>query len=166
MMKATPDNTVILHWDESAAVWAQLSWREWVRFRALGDGDVSLLAGAEAGEHYFLVCVLGSRGELCNAIPHRYIMTRDGRLAHGFDGLEDAGRKESDRIGELLFPTVDDLDRCMELLAREFAANLPPLHTVQPLMRALPGVAGAEQGAACWGFLLAICICRSSPRPN
>ena len=165
-MKATPDNTVILHWDESAAVWAQLSWREWVRFRALGDGDVSLLAGAEAGEHYFLVCVLGSRGELCNAIPHRYIMTRDGRLAHGFDGLEDAERKESDRIGELLFPTVDDLDRCMELLAREFAANLPPLHTVQPLMRALPGVAGAEQGAACWDFLSAIGICRSSPRPN
>ena len=53
-----------------------------------------------------------------------------------------------------------------QLLAREFAANLPPLHTVEPLMRALPGVAGAEQGAACWDFLSAIGICRSSPRLN
>jgi hypothetical protein len=165
-MKGTPENTVILHWDERVAAWAQLSWRDWVRFRGLGEGDVSILVGAAAGEHYFLVCVLGSRGELCNAIPHRYMMTTDGRLVHGFDGLEDAERKESNRIGNLLFPTAEDLERCKQLLAREFAANLPPLHTVQPLMRAMPGVAGAEQGAACWDFLSAIGICRSSARLN
>ena len=165
-MKATPENTVILHWDERAAAWARLSWRAWVRFRGLGEGNVSMLVGAAAGEHYFLVCVLGSRGELCNAIPHRYMMTTDGRLVHGFDGLEEAEREESNRIGNLLFPTAEDLERCEQLLAREFAANLPPLHTVEPLMRAMPGVAGAEQGAACWDFLSAIGICRSSPRLN
>ena len=165
-MKATPDSTVILHWDEAAAVWSRLSWGDWVRFRGLGEGNVSMLLGAAAGEHYFLVCVLGSRGELCNAIPHRYMMTTDGRLVHGFDGLEETERKEFNRLGDLLFPTVEDLERCQQLLAREFAANLPPLHTVQPLMEALPGVAGAEQGAACWDFLSAIGICRSSTRPN
>jgi hypothetical protein len=165
-MKATPENTVILHWDERAAAWARLSWRDWVRFRGLGEGNVSMLVGAAAGEHYFLVCVLGSRGELCNAIPHRYMMTTDGRLVHGFDGLEVAEREESNRIENLLFPTAEDLERCKQLLAREFAANLPPLHTVEPLMRAMPGVAGAEQGAACWDFLSAIGICRSSPRLN
>jgi hypothetical protein len=165
-MKATPDNTVVLHWDEGVAAWSRLSWRDWTRFRGLGDGQVSMLIGAAAGEHYFLVCVLGSRGELCNAIPHRYIMTTDGRLVHGFDGLEETERKEFNRLGDLLFPTVEDSERCRQLLAREFAANLPPLHTVQPLMEALPGVAGAEQGAACWDFLSAIGICRSSTRPN
>ena len=165
-MKPTPENTVILHWDEGAAAWSRLSWRDWVRFRGLGEGNVSMLVGATAGEHYFLVCVLGSRGELCNAIPHRYIMTTDGRLVHGFDGLDDAERQESNRIGQLLFPTAEALERCKQLLAREFAANLPPLHTVQPLMRALPGAAGAEQGAACWEFLTAIGICRSGARLN
>ena len=93
-------------------------------------------------------------------------MTTDARLVHGFDGLEKAEREESDRLGDLLFPTAEDLERCQQLLAREFAANLPPLHTVQPLMQALPGVAGADQGAACWDFLSAIGICRSSTRPN
>jgi hypothetical protein len=94
------------------------------------------------------------------------MMTTDGRLVHGFDGLEETERKEFNRLGALLFPTVQDLERCQQLLAREFAANLPPLHTVQPLMQALPGVAGAERGAACWDFLSAIGICRSSTRPN
>ena len=165
-MKGTPDKTVILHWDEGAAAWSRLSWCDWVRFRGLGEGNASMLVGAAAGEHYFLVCVLGSRGELCNAIPHRYIMTTDARLVHGFDGLEKAEREESGRLGDLLFPTAEDLERCQQLLAREFAANLPPLHTVQPLMQALPGVAGADQGAACWDFLSAIGICRSSTRPS
>ena len=90
-MKATPDNTVILHWDEGATAWSRLSWCDWVRFRGLGEGNASMLVGAAAGEHYFLVCVLGSRGELCSAIPHRYIMTTDARLVHGFDGLEPVG---------------------------------------------------------------------------
>jgi len=57
-MKGTPDNTVILHWDECQTAWAELPWRDWVRFRGFGEGGASLLAGAEAGEHYFLVCVL------------------------------------------------------------------------------------------------------------
>ena len=81
-MKGTPDNTVILHWDERQTAWAELSWRDWVRFRGLGEGRTSLLAGAEAGEHYFLVCVLGDGGDLTNVIPHRYVLTTDGRLVH------------------------------------------------------------------------------------
>jgi hypothetical protein len=165
-MKATPDNTVILHWDECDATWGRLSWRDWVRFRGLGEGKVPSLIGAAAGEHYFLGCVLGNRGELCNAIPHRYLISTDGRLVHGFDGLEESEREESERIEDLLFPTTEDLRRCRQLLAREFAANLPPPHTVQPLMQAIPGVAGAEPDAACWDFLSAIGICRSSRRPN
>jgi len=165
-MKATPDNTIILHWDECGAAWGRLSWSDWVRFRGLGEGKTPSLIGAAAGEHYFLVCVLGHRGELCNAIPHRYLISTDGRLVHGFDGLEESERAESDRIEDLLFPTNEDLRRCRQLLAREFAANLPPLHTVQPLMQAIPGVAGAEPDAACWHFLSAIGICRSSRRSN
>ena len=70
-MKGTPDNTVILHWDECQTAWMELPWRDWVRFRGFGRGGTSLLAGAEAGEHYFLVCVLGDGGELANVIPHR-----------------------------------------------------------------------------------------------
>ncbi len=50
--------------------------------------------GAEAGEHYFLVCVLGDGGELDNVIPHRYVLSTDGRLVHGFDGLGEAEREE------------------------------------------------------------------------
>ena len=56
-MKGSPENTVILHWEECSAAWAQLSWRDWVRFRGLGQAGRSLLAGAEAGEHYFLVAL-------------------------------------------------------------------------------------------------------------
>ncbi len=147
-MKGTPENTVILHWDKCRTKWAKLSWRDWARFRGLGEGGRSLLIGAEAGEHYFLVCVLGDRGELANVIPHRYVLSTDGHLVHGFDGLGEAERKESIRIEELLSP------------------NLPPLHTVQPLLRAMPGLAGAQPSAACWHFLSAIGICRSSTRAH
>jgi hypothetical protein len=52
-MKGTPDNTLILHWDECRMTWAELSWQDWVRFRGVGEGRQSLLAGAKAGEHYY-----------------------------------------------------------------------------------------------------------------
>jgi len=165
-MKGTPENTVILHWDKCRTKWAKLSWRDWARFRGLGEGGRSLLIGAEAGEHYFLVCVLGDRGELANVIPHRYVLSTDGHLVHGFDGLGEAERKESIRIEELLSPTIEDSERYKELGARGFAVNLPPLHTVQPLLRAMPGLAGAQPSAACWHFLSAIGICRSSTRTH
>jgi hypothetical protein len=165
-MAGNPDNTVILHWDEYQTAWAKLSWDDWVRFRGAGEGGPSLLAGADAGEHYFLVCILGDRGELANVIPHRYALSTDGRLVHGFDGLAQAEREEYHRIQVLLSPTIEDSDRYQELDARGFAVNLPPLHTVGPLLRAMPGLAGAQPSAACWNFLSAIGICRSSARPN
>ena len=165
-MTGTPDNTVILHWDESRTEWEKLSWREWVRFRGLDYGGLSLLAGAEAGEHYFLVCVLGERGELANVIPHRYVLSTDGRLMHGFDGLEQAEREEYDRIQVLPWPTVADSERRQELDGRGFTVNLPPVHTLPPLLMALPGLAGAQPSAPCWDFISAIGICRSSARAN
>src|SRR6516162_275501 len=47
-MKGTPDNTVILHWDECQTAWAELLWRDWVRFRGFGEGGASLLAGVRS----------------------------------------------------------------------------------------------------------------------
>src|SRR5215467_13733636 len=85
-MPGTPDNTVILHWDECGTTWAKLSWHDWARFRGFGKDGLSILAGAEAGEHYFLVCVLGDRGELANVIPHKYVLSTDGRLCTGSMG--------------------------------------------------------------------------------
>lgn len=164
-MKGTPENTVILHWDECQTAWAELPWRDWVRFRGFGEGG-SLLAGAEAGEHYFLVCVLENSGDLANVIPHRYVLSTDGRLVHGFDGLGALEREEYYRIQVLHIPTIEDSERYNELGLRGFAVNLPPLHTLQPLLRALPGLAGAQQSAACWHFLSAIGICRASTRAN
>jgi len=163
---STPDNTVILHWDECGTTWAKLSWRDWARFRGFGKGGFSVLAGAEAGEHFFLVCVLGDRGELANVIPHRYVLSTDGRLVHGFDGLEQGEREEYYRIQALPLPTLEDAERYHELDARGFAVNLPPPHTVQPLLRAMPGLAGAQTSAACWRFLSAMGICHSSTRAN
>jgi hypothetical protein len=163
-LKGSPDNTVILHWDECLTSWTELPWRDWVRFRGLGEGGLSLLAGAEAGEHYFLVCVLGDRGELDNVIPHRYVLSTDGRLVHGFDGLGEAEREEFYRIQVLRLPTVEDSERYRELGARGFTVNLPPLHTVQPLLSAMPGLAGAQPTAACWDFVSAIGICGSGTR--
>jgi hypothetical protein len=165
-MAGAPDNTVILHWDEYRTAWSNLSWGDWVRFRGSGEGGPSLLAGADAGEHYFLVCVLGDRGELANVIPHRYVMSTDGRLVHGFDRLVQAEREEYHRIQVLLLPTVEDSERCNELDARGFKVNLPPLYTVGALVRAMPGLAGVQSSAACWHFLSAIGICRSSARPS
>ena len=165
-MKGTPYNTVILHWEECQTAWAELPWRDWVRFRGFGEGGASLLAGAEAGEHYFLVCVLGDAGELANVIPHRYVLSTDGRLVHGFDGLGASEREEYYRIQTLPLPTIEDSERCNELSSCGFTVNLPPLHTVQPLLRALPGLAGAQHGAGCWDFLSAIGICRASTRAN
>jgi hypothetical protein len=162
----TPDNTVILHWDECQSCWAQVSWCDWVRFRRLSGGGLSRLAGAEAGEHYFLVCILDDHGELANAIPHRYVLSPDGRLVHGFDGLGAAEREEYYRIQVLALPTIEDSERYDELDARSFPVNLPPVHTVPPLLRAMPGLAGAKHSAACWHFLSAIGVCRSSTRPN
>ena len=75
-MKGTPDNTVILHWDECYMLWAKLSWHDWVRFRGYWACRQSLLAGARAGEHYFLVYVLGDCGELANVIPHKHVLSR------------------------------------------------------------------------------------------
>jgi hypothetical protein len=165
-MPGTPDNTVILHWDEYRAAWGRLPWRDWVRFRGFGEGGLSLLVGAAAGDHYFLVCVLGDCGELTNVIPHRYVISTDGRLVHGFDGLGKAEREEYCRIQVLRVPTVEDSERYDELDARGFTVNLPPPHTVQPLVRVMPGLAGAPPRAACWHFLSAIGICHSSARPN
>jgi len=165
-MQGTPESTVILHWDECQTAWTSMTWHDWVRFRGFGEGGVRLLAGAEAGEHYFLVCILGDRGELANVIPHRYVMSTDGRLVHGFDGLGTAEREESSRIEELALPTAEDTERHAELGARGFAVNLPPFHTLQALLRTMPGLAGAHHGAACWHFLSAIGICRSSTRAN
>lgn len=165
-MKKLPDKTIILHWDEGGGAWAELSWRDWVRFRGFGEGGLSLLAGAEAGEHFFLVCMLGAHGELCNVIPHRYVISTDARLVHGFDGLAEGEREESCRIEELPLPTIAELERYEEFGVRGFSVNLPPLHTVRQLMMAMPGIAGAQHGAACWNFLSAIGICRSSTRTN
>jgi hypothetical protein len=165
-MKGTPDNTVILHWNECQREWMELPWRDWVRFRGFGEGGTTLLAGAEAGEHYFLVCVLGDGGELANVIPHRYVLSADGRLVYGFDGLEAPEREEYCRIQTLLSPTIEDSERYNELGSCGFTANLPPLHTVHSLLRALPGLAGAQHSAACWDFLSAIGICRASTRAN
>src|SRR6266567_4424954 len=164
-MKGTPDNTIILHWDEGRTSWAELPWRDWIQFRGYGIGG-SLLAGAEAGEHYFLVCILGDRGELANVIPHKYVVSADARLVHGFDGLADSERAEFCRIQVLHLPTIQDSERYRELGARGFAVNLPPLHTVQPLLSAMPGLAGAQPNAECWNFVSAIGICCSGTRPN
>jgi len=161
-MKGTPENTVILHWEASGDAWAQLPWPDWVRFRGFGEGGKSLLAGAEAGEHYFLVCVLGDGGELANVIPHKYVLSEDARLVHGFDGLIEAERQEFCRIEVLRSPSIEDTERYSELDSRSFTVNLPPAHTVQALVRAMPGLAGAQPTAACWQFLSAIGISRSS----
>jgi hypothetical protein len=163
-MAGTPDTTVILHWDKCEAVWAELSWRDWVRFRGFDESGFRLLVGAEAGEHYFLVCVLGDRGELCNVIPHRYVMSTDGRLVHGFDGLGAAEREESCKIEGLPLPSIEDMERYKELDARGFSVNLPPQYTVQSLLKVMPGLAGAQEGAACWNFLSAIGVCRPGTR--
>ena len=165
-MKGTPDNTVILHWDECRMSWAELPWQDWVRFRGVSAGRQSLLVGAKAGEHYFLVCVLGHCGELANVIPHKYVLSADARLVHGFDGLEETERQELCRLDALLLPTIEDSERYNELDARIFTVNLPPTHTVEPLLRTMPGLAGAQPGAACWQFLSAIGISRSSTRAN
>jgi hypothetical protein len=165
-MLGTPANTVILHWDESRSDWATLSWFDWVRFRGLGAGGRSLLAGAAAGEHYFLVCVLDEGGELANVIPHRYVLSADARLVHGFDGLGAPERAEYDRISVLAWPTSEDAERHRELDRRGLMVNLPPAHTVAPLLRVIPGLAGAPPRAACWHFLSAIGICRSGARAH
>lgn len=161
-----PHKTVVLHWVERHSTWAELPWLDWVRFRGYDSGKPSSLAGAEAGEHFFLVCILGKSGELCNVIPHRYIVSSGARLVHGFDGLDSDEREESDRIGQLAFPAVEELARYNELGERGFSVNLPPPHTLQQLLHAMPGIAGAQHDAACWDFLTAIGVCRSSRRAN
>jgi hypothetical protein len=160
------DKTLILHWSERQSAWMELPWLDWVRFRGLGGERSSLLAGAEAGEHYFLVCMLGTHGELSNVIPHRYVISSDARLVHGFDGLEDDEREEADRLEDLASPTIEDIERVNELSQRGLSANLPPLRTVQSLLQAMPGIAGAQPSAPCWSFLSAIGICRSNLSAN
>lgn len=162
----TPDKTLVLHWIEDQNAWMELPWLEWVRFRGLGKERSSLLVGAEAGEHYFLVCMLGPHGELSNVIPHRYVISSNARLVHGFDGLAAEEREEAERLEELDWPTLEDMERYNELGERAFSANLPPRRTVQNLLQAVPGIAAAQPGADCWNFLSAIGICRSSTAPN
>jgi hypothetical protein len=165
-VRGTPESTVILHWDECRAAWAELSWVDWVRFRGLGEERSPSLAGAPAGEHYFVVCILGHRGELANVIPHKYVMSADGRLVHGFDGLGEEEREESSRIEQIAVPTLEESERYQELGDRGFAVNLPPQHTVPPLLRSMPGLAGVPPSAPCWHFLSAIGISSSGTRPH
>jgi hypothetical protein len=161
-----PDKTLVLHWIENQSTWTELSWLDWVRFRGFGKERSNLLMGAAEGEHYFLVCTLGPHGELSNVIPHRYVISSDARLVHGFDGLDAAEREEADRLEELVWPSVEDAERYEELVERGFSANLPPLRTVQSLLQSMPGIAGARHSAACWNFLSAIGICRSTRASN
>ena len=56
-MTGTPDSTVILHWQATSDVWAELPWRDWVRFRGCGDGG-------EVGPQ-----LLGEGGELVGDRP-------------------------------------------------------------------------------------------------
>src|SRR5712671_6950290 len=50
---------------------------------------------------------LGDHGELRHAIPQRYVMSTEGLLSYGFDGLEAEEREESSRIEELDMPTPE-----------------------------------------------------------
>ena len=163
-MSTIPHKTVILHWNESQGEWTELPWLDWVRFRGFGKEQSSLLVGAEAGEHYFLVCKLGIGDELFDVIPHRYVVSADARLVHGFDGLNGVERDESDKIEELDSPTIEEIERYNELVDRGFSANLPPHHTLKNLVQAMPGITGAKPGADCWNFLAAIGVCRSNTR--
>jgi hypothetical protein len=113
-MNGIPHKTLILHWVEDRSVWAELPWADWVRFRGFGKERSSLLIGAEAGEHYFLVCMLGADGELHNVIPHRYVVSSDARLVHGFDGLDVSERAESGKLEGLVWPTIEDIERQKE----------------------------------------------------
>jgi hypothetical protein len=63
-------------------------------------------------------------------------------------------------------PAISETEIYDELGARALAVNLPPAHSVQALLRALPGLAGAQHGAACWHFLSAIGICRPGRRAS
>jgi hypothetical protein len=164
-MQGAPKNTIILHWEQCQSEWAELPWPDWLQFRELIEGG-SLIAGAQPGEHYFLICMLENAGGLTDAIPHRYAVSAGGRLAHGFDGLTDSERSEYQRIKALRWPTVEDTKLYNELGARALVVNLPPVHTLQPLLRALPGLVGAHPRAPCWHFLSAIGICRPSTRAN
>src|SRR6266550_970817 len=80
---------------------------------SISKGGTSLLAGAEAGEHYFLVCVLGDGGELANVIPHRYDTptTRSRPTRPAFPRVEHArlypGLGDADYLGN----SLTDLDR-------------------------------------------------------
>jgi hypothetical protein len=161
-----PHKTLIFHWVEDRCVWAELPWADWVRFRGFGKERFSLLIGADAGEHYFLVCMLSADGELCNIIPHRYVVSGDARLVHGFDGLDVSERAESGKLEGLVWPTIEDIERQKELGERGFSVNLPPLHTIQYLLQAIPGIAGAQPDAPCWNFLSAVGVCQSSTTPN
>ena len=153
-MKGTPDNTVILHWDECRMSWAELPWQDWVRFRGVGAGRQSLLAGAKAGEHYFLVCVLGHCGELANVIPHKYVLSADARLVHGFDGLEETERQELCRLDALLLPTIEDSERYNEL-THEFYGQ-PASHTYRG---ALAANDAWSRGCAAQRCVLAVSFC-------
>lgn len=164
-MGKAPRKPLILHWMEDQSAWTELPWPDWVRFRGFST-ESRLLTGAEAGEHYFVVCMLGVRGELRNLIPHRYVVTTDARLVHGFDGLDVAEREESERLAELVSPTIEDVERYNELGERGFSVNLPPQRTIEHLLRTIPGIAAAQPDAACWDFLTAIGVCRSSTRAN
>jgi len=46
-MAGTPDSTVILHWDQCEAEWAELPWRDWVRFRGFDESGFRLLVGRD-----------------------------------------------------------------------------------------------------------------------
>jgi hypothetical protein len=164
-MQRTPKNTVILHWEEHQSEWTELPWRDWLRFRGFAARESSL-TGAHAGDHYFLICLLESTGCLANLIPHRYAMSTGGGLSYGFDGLEETEREEFYRLKALRWPTPEESKIYDDLGARAFAVNLPPAHTVQALLRALPGLAGAQHDAPCWRFLSAIGICRPGRRAS
>lgn len=160
------DKTLVLHWIEKQKAWSELPWLDWVRFRGFGKDRSTLLIGATAGEHYFLVCMLGSHGELWNVIPYKYVISNNARMVHGFDGLGIAERTEVDRLEHLPCPTIDEMDRLDELGTRGFSANLPPTRTIQNLWCTLPGIAGAPVDAACWHFLSAIGVCHTGTKAN
>jgi hypothetical protein len=165
-MNGIAKDVIILHWDETRAEWDTFAWSDWVRFRAFVEDRLPELSGAKPGEHYFVVCMMGERGDLADVIPHKYILSADGRLVHAFDGLDAVERAERRRLGRLPAPTVEDTERYNELCTLGFAVNLPPPHTVAPLLKSMPGLAGAQPTAACWRFLSAIGINSSSSRRN
>jgi hypothetical protein len=148
--------------------WHRIAWDRWMKFR--GFDGFEPLEHVGQGEHFFVVCIVED-GRLYNVMPHRYLIDRDGRIAHDryFGVLSDDEISQFEALNRrhYEYPQTEPLSSAensafSNLRERLWRSWLPPIDAARELTRAATAL--PDEDDAAWHFLEAGGLTRGTSR--